>query len=245
VTFVRVLALMVTLLSVSTLANSQTVKVDQGNRTIEISAEGQFQTLADRVTITVGYRNYGPTHDQAFADNASVAARILKSWKDAGIAEKTISTDELISRAVPESSSRDWAEADRKQKQYQVFQSWRISEKPETAERLLDLAVDAGANEVGTPLWALSNSEAAELQAYSSALLKAHDIANQLAKSFGGTVGALLYASNELRPSGGEAGGVAGGVFFGEITPKTRPDTKLLPQKIEKTAYVRAIFALQ
>jgi uncharacterized protein len=146
-------------------------------------------------------------------------------------------------------SESEWKEltpAERKQRQYEVFQSWTISEAPETAEKLLDIAVDAGANEVGAPQWALADSDATESQAYASALIKAHTIADQMAKSFGGKVGALLYASNEQRQMGslgGAAGGIVGGIAG--RTAKNRPETKLLPQKVEKSGYVRAIFALE
>ena len=109
----------------------------------------------------------------------------------------------------------------------------------------MDIAVDAGANEVGTPQWFLSNSDTADRQAYTAALAKAHSVADQMAASFGGKTGALLYASNEARPFGGSGGGVGGGSYHSLKTPRSRPETKLLPRKIEKSAYVRAIFALE
>ena len=69
-TFIRFLVLMVVLLPLSTVANAQTIQVNQQNRTIEVSGESAIEITADRVTITVGYRNFDPTHDDAFADNA-------------------------------------------------------------------------------------------------------------------------------------------------------------------------------
>ena len=117
-----------------------------------------------------------------------------------------------------------------------------------TITLILDVAVDAGANYVGDPLWDLADPDAAETQAYASALEKARAIADPMAKSFGAKTGALLYASNEARPSqfgGGIGGGVGGGDFWARKGRTTGPDTKLLPQKIEKTGYVRAIFALE
>ena len=246
-TFTRLLTPILGFLMLSTIANAQTVKVDQQNRTIEISAESSIQVVADRVTITVGYRNYGPTHEEAFANNSRIADRILKSWKAAGVDEKSISTSTLSSRTVtPESDWKELTPTERKQRQYEVFQSWTISETPDAAEKLLDIAVDAGANEVGPPEWALADAGTTESQAYASALMKAHAIADQMAKSFGGKVGSLLYASNEQRQMGvlgGVAGGMAGGVIRRSVN--ARPETKLLPQKIEKTGYVRAIFALE
>jgi uncharacterized protein YggE len=245
-TSTRILRFVVAALTLPVIAKAQTVKVDQQNRTIEISAESSIQVVADRVTITIGYRNYGPTHDEAFANNSRIADRILSSWKRAGVVEKNIATSALTSRAtIPEPDWKQLTPAERKQRQYEVFQSWTISESPGAAEKLLDLAVDAGANEVGMPEWALADSDSTESQAYASALLKAHAIADQMAKSFGGKVGALLYASNEQRATdlAGAGGGTGGGVV--RLSAKSRPETKLLPQKIEKTGYVRAIFALE
>jgi hypothetical protein len=94
----------------------------------------------------------------------------------------------------------------------------------------------------------LIDPDTVETQAYASALEKARSLADQVAKSFGAKTGALLYASNEARPSqfygAGSGGGVGGGIWARKDRT-TRPDTKLLPQKIEKSGYVRAIFALE
>jgi uncharacterized protein YggE len=230
-------------------ASAQTVQVDQQNRTIEIAATSSVHVTADRVTITVGYRNYGPTHDAAFADNSKTAAQILKAWKDAGLSEKEIATNALTSRITSESELRDLPSADRKLKEFAVDQSWKITQKIDVAEKLLDIAVDAGANYVGSPDWELTDPDAAETLAYASALEKARVLADQVAKSFGAKTGTLLYASNEARPaqftSYGVGGGVGGGVFLAGKDSTARPDTKLLPQKIEKSGYVRAIFALE
>jgi uncharacterized protein len=229
-------------------ASAQTVQVNQQNRTIEIAATSSIQVTADRVIITAGYRNYGPTHDAAFAQNARVAAQILKAWTDAGLVQKEIATNALTSRLMSENELRDLSPEDRKQMQYEVNQSWKITEKVDIAEKLLDIAVDAGANYVGSPEWELADPNAVETQAYAAALEKARALGDQMAKSFGAKTGVLLYAGNEARPSqffgAGEGGGVGGGLFLRK-NPTARPDTKLLPQKIEKTGYVRAIFALE
>jgi uncharacterized protein YggE len=238
----------VVLLACPAIGRAQTVQVNQENRTIEIAATASIEISADRVTITAGYRNYGPTHDAAFAENARIAAQILKAWTDAGLPQKDIATNALSSRLTSDIELRDMSPEERKQKEYEVDQSWRITQKIDAAEKLLDIAVDAGANYVGDPIWELADPDTAETQAYASALEKARAIADQMAKSFGAKTGALLYASNEARPSqfgGGIVGGVGGGAFWARKDRTARPDTKLLPQKIEKTGYVRAIFALE
>ena len=238
---------MIVLLACPAIAKAQTVQVNPQNRTIEVAATASIQITADRVTITAGYRNYGPTHDAAFAENARIAVQILKAWADAGLSQKEIATNALSSRLTSELELRDMSPEERKQKEYEVDQSWKITPKIDAAEKLLDIAVDAGANYVADPVWDLADPDAAETQAYGSALEKAREIAGQMAKSFGAKTGMLLYASNEARPAqfgGGNAGGIGGG-FWARKDRTARPDTKLLPQKIEKTGYVRAIFALE
>jgi len=159
--------------------------------------------------------------------------------------KKGISTSVLNSHATSEDDLKDMASADRKQKQYEIGQSWKITEKVEVAAKLLDIAVDAGANDVGDPQWELADPDAVEAQAYDSALEKARAIADQMAKSFGAKTGALLYASNESRVSHFLTTLNAESAVIATKNRTARPDTKLLPQKIEKTGYVRAIFALE
>jgi uncharacterized protein YggE len=233
------------MLSCSTIGKAQSVQVNQQNRTIEISASSSIEITADRVTIVVGYHNYGPTHEAAFDQNSRVAAQILKAWKDAGVSEKKIATNSLTSHLTSEDDLKDMTLAERKEKQYEVNQSWRIEETTDVAEKLLDIAVDAGANDVSAPEWDLADPDAAESKAYESALGKARALADQMAKSFGSKTGALLYASNESRPSRFVTLNTEAATILEKKNYSTRPATKLLPQKIEKSGYVRAIFALE
>ncbi len=227
-------------------ASAQSVQVDRQNRTIEISAESSVEVTADLVTITFGYQNYGPTHDAAFADNAKTSAAILKALVAAGCPEKEIATSDLKSGdPAANQDFRNEPQVDRKQRQFLVSQSWTITASPESAQKLLDVAISAGANDVESPDWKLADPGAAETQAYTSALAKARVLADQMAKSFGSRAGALLYASNESR---GMRIGIGASTETAEVTAtplKNRPETKLLPQKIEKTGYVRAIFAIE
>ena len=233
------------------ISQAQSVQVNQQNRTIEIAADSSVQVTADRVTVTVGYHNYGPTHDAAFADNAKIATHILKAWTDAGVRTEDISTNALTRTLPPRMTLKNMTPAERKERHYEVDQSWKITENVDVAEKLLDIAVDAGANDVGDPEWDLADPDAADAQAYASALEKARAIADQMAKSFGAKTGALLYASNDCATIPGYGNREGGGGNFRESfwarrnRTARRPDTKLLPQKIEKTGYVRAIFALE
>jgi uncharacterized protein len=229
-------------------AQAQTVEVNQQNRTIELTTTSSIDLNADLVSIEVGYHNWGPTHDAAYDENMRVAAGILKAWTDAGVSQKEISTQELSSNAVSDQDLKEIPPAERKEKQYEAMQSWGITAKPEVAQELIDLAVSAGANVVNDPQWQLSDPSAAEAKAYATALEQAHALAEQMAKSFGAKVGALLYATNQTRimmqmanlATVETATSSAGGRKWPPVHP-----VKLLPPKVERSATVRAIFALE
>lgn len=231
-------------------AVAQQVQVSRENRTIELTADSSVEVLADAVSITVGYHNYGPTNDAAYAENMRIADQILKSWIDAGVPENQISTHSLSMERVSDSDLKETDAADRKQRQFEATQEWTLTAKTEIAQRLLDLAVLAGANEVSDPEWKLSDPDAAERAAYASALEKAHGIAEQMARSFGAKAGALLYATNQSRAVSlltslgvlnTESAIVASRSY---VRPPAHP-VKLLPHKIQRNVVVRAIFALE
>ena len=170
-------------------AHGQTVQVNPQNRTIELTAQSSIEIEADLVSVTVGYHNYGTTHEATYNENLRVADEILKSWMDAGLATVDVSTHSLTLSRVSDDDLKNTDASERKQKQFEATQSWTVTQKVAVAQKLLDIAVAAGANEVGDPEWKLSDPDMAEGRAYASALEKAHGIAEEMAHSFGAKVG--------------------------------------------------------
>ena len=240
----RVASIVFTLV-VSGAVHAQTVQVNPQNRTIELSTESTIEVQADIVRVVVGYHNYAPTHDAAYEENIQASSKILKAWTDVGIPENVISTDSISLRAVSDDELKIFPLGERKQKQFEATQSWAITANTEVAQRLLDVGVAAGANEVDDPEWKLSDPDGAEARAYASALEKARAIATKMAAAFGSKIGTLLYASNQGRPM----------PFFTTVdasvatvvTAKPVPvhPVKLFPKNIEKSALVRAIFSIE
>jgi len=230
-------------------AGAQVVTVDQHNRTIELTIQSSVEVQADLVSITVGYHNWGPTHDAAYQDNMRVADQVLKAWTASGVPRNEISTQELTTNPVSDSDLQSYSVADRKGRRYEAVQAWSITAKPEAAQKLVDLAVASGANYVEDPSWQLSDEDAAQTKAYAAALAKAHAVADQLAASFGAKVGPLLYASNQAAMASRPMGlNYLVQPSTTSIGPRTWPPlhpVKLLPPKISRSATVRAIFALE
>lgn len=231
-------------------ARAQVVTVDQQHRTIELTVQSSVDVQADLASITVGYHNWGPTHDAAYQENMRVADQIWKAWTSAGVLRDQISTEELTTNPVSDNDPKSYSAADRGKRQYEAVQAWSIIAKPDVAQKLIDVAVAAGANYVEDPTWDLSDPTAAESQAYAAAVARARTVAGQLAASFGGKVGTLLYASNQTatasRFSATDARtiNVEAAMIGGRAWPPLHP-VKLLPPKISKGATVRVIFALE
>lgn len=74
-----------------------------------------------------------------------IAAQVRKAWTEAGLSQKEIATNALTSRLMPDRELRDMSPAERKQKEYEVDQSWKITQKIDVAEKPRDIARDAGA----------------------------------------------------------------------------------------------------
>src|SRR5262249_1582491 len=119
------------------------------------------------------------------------------------------------------------------------------------AQKTIDTAVQAGANGIEDVSWDVTDPEALEAKARTAALERARATAADLAKTAGGKVGDLLYASNSLN---GILGLLAGNRTVstasvsvgsqGNGFPTPVFSLQLFPEKIQRQATVRAIFAL-
>jgi hypothetical protein len=133
--------------------------------------------------------------------------------------------------------------AEKAQRKFQVTQSWTVRTNANDAAKVLDLAVKPGANQSGQIDWSLKDENAPQSEAASKALQRARTVAAEMAKGLNATLGALLYASNEtqaepVRPLMRAMD--TNGVFKLDAAPLA-----INPRRIEKTATVNAVFAIE
>jgi len=237
------LSCIVLLLSASAVS-SQTVDVNRQNRTIEVTVSENISVDAEVADVTIGCLKHGTTHDQAYQENLRVADQVIKSLLQAGVPKENITSRrlELTESETSESSGR-------KGREFDAHQSWVVRVSAADAQKIIDLAVQAGANGIEDVSWDVKNPESLEAKARAAALAKARETAAEIAKSLDGRLGAALFASNTVaQPFGLETAmsvtqmnyiSKAGG------TSEPRFSLQLFPEKVEKTATVRVVFALE
>jgi len=217
--------------------------VSRQNRTIEVVATETVKVEPDIAKVTLGCVTYGETHDEAYQANLKVAGQVIQALLSAGVSKKQIETGSIELSRRSSYGSRPTA----KGRQFEAHQSWTIKLHAAQAQKVIDLAVRAGANGVEGVSWDVSDPEALQWKARDAAMKKARATAEEMAASAGDKLGELLYASNTVSGvmaflRGRPVETMSASVGAGASQPAF--SLKLFPQKVEKTATVRAIFAL-
>jgi uncharacterized protein YggE len=231
---------------------AQTIEINRQNRTIEIVVSERIQVDPDLANVTLGCITHGQTHDQAYQTNLAIADKVIKALLGSGLAKSQIEGSSIELSEANSGDSTDHPPAARKARQFKALQRWHIRVPTSNAQKLIDLAVQAGANGVEDVSWDVSDAEALESKARIAAMGKARTIASEMAKSSGDKLGGLLYASNVLsglmslvmnRTALGTSSASLSAQGNGFPTPTF--SLQLFPGKVEKQATVRVVFALE
>lgn len=229
----------------------QTINVNPQNRTIEVVVTETARVEPDMADVTLGCVTYGQTHDEAYQANLAIADKVIKALLSAGVAKTQIESSSIELTEVDPSDMTLEPPAVRKARQFKAHQSWLARVNASDAQEIIDQAVQAGANGIEGVTWNVANANALEAKARAAAMEKARTTATEIANSASGKLGSLLYASNTVNAMMGlltntdtsrltvSGGGGGGGR---PVTPMF--SLHLFPQKVEKEATVRAIFAL-
>ncbi len=130
---------------------------------------------------------------------------------------------------------------------FSAAQEWRIHVKASEAQKAVDTAVAAGANQVSEVSWSVADPRALEAKAYAAALNRAKAIAESTASQAGVKLGEILSIANSASDIGfftylnTEAASLS---VKSEPSVRTTPLT-LFPPGIEREASVTVIFAIE
>lgn len=222
---------------------AQDIQVNRQNKTISVTADESATADAEVALLSIGYRNYGVTHDAVFQENVRVAERITKALLDAKVPKAYIETDKLqLTRAEIDEK---WTADMKKERQFAAGQSWHVTVSASEAQTVVDVAVKAGANEVEDVEWDVANPVALQAKASGAALAKARSIADQMAKGLGTKLGELVYASNRAPVSKKWQTLEVNAERMIVAPPPPPPKLTLFPQKVKSDATVYAVFSIE
>jgi uncharacterized protein YggE len=235
--------LFASLLLIPTICFTQDIQVNRQNKTIAVTSEESVTADAEVAVLDIGYHNYAPSQDLAFRQNVQAAERIVKAFLDAKVPAANIETDKLnLGRAE---ISSEWNEQMKKERIFEARQSWHVSVSAADAQTVVDVAVQAGANEVDDVDWNVVDPVALQAKAGGAALTKARSIADQMAKGLNAKLGDLVYASNRA-PVAKMWRGMTLNTSAATLGKREgEPKLKLFPQKVKSDATVYAVFSIE
>jgi uncharacterized protein YggE len=195
VAFVLASAVLTALVSISADAQVATpTPAPQPPPFIAASGVGDARIVPDRAMLTVAVESQAPTAAKAGTDNAARQTRVIDAVKAAGVAAAQIRTSGY--NVFPE-----YAQGDGRAPRitgYRAHNSVVIEVRDIAAVgKIIDAALAAGANNIGSMSLFASNSDGARKEALQKAVAKARTEAEAVASAAGGSLGSLLELSIE------------------------------------------------
>jgi uncharacterized protein YggE len=226
--------------------SAQQIQINKDNRTIAVTATDTASAMADTATVHVGFVAYAADADAAYAEGSKTSNAIIGALTAKGVAKTDIQSE---SQSVAETQQYELDKltpAEREHRRFQVRQSWTVQTKADDAASVLNTAVNAGANNSGQIEWTVADEKALDAKAAGNALSRARAIASQMAQGLGIQLGELIYASNQAPQNPGPImmRGTAMGVVGSEVGV-VAPPLAIAPSKVDRSATVYAIFAIQ
>jgi uncharacterized protein YggE len=242
------LAVVLFLLGLPGLASAQNIQINRDNKTIAISTTDEATATADIAAVTVGFEIFGSDPQSTSAEAGKLSHAILEAIHKAGVEDKSIESESQGLEKNIQFDEKEKAEQ-RAKEQFSFSQSWRVSTSPQAAAEVIRVAIAAGANKSGAIDWRISDRKSLQAKAAEAALVKARQVAQNMAEGLHVRLGALIYASNEtpntrlyhvLQP-GLVLRSESAAVASYSTIPKT---LELRPQTVREEATVYAVFAI-
>jgi uncharacterized protein YggE len=228
---------------------SQELQVTKENKSVEVTVTQKVEVEADIARVTLEAKTFGQTHETAYEENLRIADQVIKSILNGGISKERIETHGLKSETQSSDDLKEFAMEERKFHKFTVVQSWSVRVSTNDAQRVVDLAVRAGANRIVGVEWEVNDPDALDAKARRASVEKARVVAEEIAGGLGGKLGAILFVSNASEskllyvPRAGLSEDTTKQRFTEQFWE--RRSLQLFPEKITREATVHAIFALQ
>ena len=195
--------------------------------TITVNGVGSVKAVPNEAQMSFGAESRRPTAQAAVAANADAMRKIINALRQAG-------GRELATQWV---SVYPYTDETGAVNGYVASNSVSAVSDVDDAPKLIDVAADAGANQISGPGLSSSNAEALYREALAKAVGEARLRAEALAKAAGRSVGSITAIV--------EAGAVQPGPLYREAAPSADSSTPIVPGEQETSATVSVTFSLR
>ena len=124
------------------------------------------------------------------------------------------------------------------------IQQWRIHVVATGAQKVVDIAITAGANTVQGVEWNVSDPQSLRAKAYTAALARARGMAEQAGVQAGVKLGELVSIINGEESEGFAKLPMARKMVAVEVQAMPTRNLMLYPSKVEREATVTVIYAI-
>lgn len=216
-------------------------------RSISVNASGTASAAAELAIVHVGYKLYGPDAKSVYSSASDTSNAIMQALTESGVAKSAIeSTSQLIQHATPyEIQELPMGSEERARRKFTVTQSWTVKVKPDDAAKVLNTAINAGANESGWIEWTLDNPSVLQARAAAKALANARAIAEQMVQGTDVHLGHLVSVTENQQPR--VMGGPMDSLAFNGMAMVGNGNEPLAinSREIECTVTLYAVFAIE
>lgn len=221
---------------------AQTLGISRDNRTITVTATDNAFAMADEAVVHVGYQAYGEDEGSAYAEGSRRSSAITDALRAAGVPADNIESDDQQLQPLNEYELKN-PPAALKNARFRITQGWSVRTTPDSAAKVLDVAVKAGANQSGSIGWEMKDGSMLEASASAKALAHAQTIAARMAEGLHIKVGPLLYASNQAQETVVRPMPVMA-MAMRSKSADAKP-LSISSRRVERSATVFAIFAIE
>ena len=163
----------------------------EGTGTIQVTGQARIRVPADQVRISFTVETEGPSAGNATRTNAEKMEAVFQAIRDMGIPDMDLETFGYVLR--PEYEVSREGTGTRSIAGYRVQNNLRVTlPDVEATGRVLDQAVEAGANRVANLQFEASDTREARLEALEQAVLSAREQARTIATAMGARLGPPL-----------------------------------------------------
>jgi uncharacterized protein len=209
-------------------------------KTIEVSATEKIEVIAEIATLKIGCQTQAATKDAAYAENTRIANKVIQALLDAGVPRQAIETETLN---LEQEQDRYGVKPNQPLK-YLASQKWQIRAEASEAQKIVDIAVAAGANQIENVEWSVKEPSQLEAKAYAAALRRAKSIAEQTASQTGLKLGEIVSIVNSTSSNNRFSRADGAGLAFAMVAAPKVAMLKLQLGMVEHEASVTVTYSI-